>query len=442
MVNFLFSIEKSYITYSESSSNGSGPLQTSVVKPLIVLVALMGLLFSAGLPSTYASTTITFDSAASNYCGSIYSPQPCPSTPPYTVTWSHTIGGGANRILIVGVSGEITLTPVSGIVYGPSSLTLLAAQNEGSIRAEAWYLLNPPTGTATITVTFSGAQPDAIGGSVSYFNVASVGGYNSAGGGGSDPITITVNANSGDLVTDVLAMYTGSLPSPGLGQTERWNVLANSGTPDGAGSDKPGSSPVTMTWTTSPYFGWALIGIQLQPPLSVATAAGGATACAVTDFGFLSGFSAVSVDSLSPAPPSGLTFPYGLLSITVSRLEPGQTVTVAITLLSPLPAGTFSYWKFQSGAWTQFPGASLDSTRTVITLTFTADTTGTINDPGGPAIPAPSVTTTTGTSATSATTATTATIIPEYPLGLPLLAIFMIMAYGLIKRRTRNPKNI
>jgi hypothetical protein len=33
-------------------------------------------------------------------------------------------------------------------------------------------------------------------------------------------------------------------------------------------------------------------------------------------------------------------------------------------------------------------------------------------------------------------------MIPEYPLGLPLLAIFMIIAYGLIKRRTRNPKNI
>lgn len=33
-------------------------------------------------------------------------------------------------------------------------------------------------------------------------------------------------------------------------------------------------------------------------------------------------------------------------------------------------------------------------------------------------------------------------VIPEYPIGLPLLAIFMIIAYGLIKRRTRNPKNI
>lgn len=33
-------------------------------------------------------------------------------------------------------------------------------------------------------------------------------------------------------------------------------------------------------------------------------------------------------------------------------------------------------------------------------------------------------------------------LIPEYPLGLPILAIFTIIAYGLIKRRTRSPKII
>jgi hypothetical protein len=32
--------------------------------------------------------------------------------------------------------------------------------------------------------------------------------------------------------------------------------------------------------------------------------------------------------------------------------------------------------------------------------------------------------------------------IPEYPLGLPLLVIFMVIAYGLIKRRTRNPQSL
>jgi len=41
------------------------------------------------------------------------------------------------------------------------------------------------------------------------------------------------------------------------------------------------------------------------------------------------------------------------------------------------------------------------------------------------------------------TTTTATTVIPEYLLlGLPVLAIFMLIAYGLVKRRTRNPKNI
>jgi fucose permease len=32
--------------------------------------------------------------------------------------------------------------------------------------------------------------------------------------------------------------------------------------------------------------------------------------------------------------------------------------------------------------------------------------------------------------------------IPEYPIGLPVLAIFMIVTYSLIRRRTKTPKNI
>lgn len=32
--------------------------------------------------------------------------------------------------------------------------------------------------------------------------------------------------------------------------------------------------------------------------------------------------------------------------------------------------------------------------------------------------------------------------VPEYPLGLPLLAIFTLIAYGIIKRRTQTPKNV
>ena len=149
----------------------------------------------------------------------------------------------------------------------------------------------------------------------------------------------------------------------------------------------PGSPVVrSVIYTFNPSTDPAGVAIRT---VCISTAAGGATACAQTSPGVLSGFSAVSVGSVSPPPPSGVTFPFGLFSITVSGLSPGQTVTMTITLSAPLPAGTFSYWKFESGAWTQFPSASIDSTRTIITLTLTADSSGTVNDPGGPAIPPP-----------------------------------------------------
>ena len=143
-------------------------------------------------------------------------------------------------------------------------------------------------------------------------------------------------------------------------------------------------------------------------------APGNANACGQVSAGTFSGLTAVAVGSISIPPPAAAgTFPVGLFSFTVSGLSPSQTVTVTITLSSPLPAGTFSYWKFQGGAWVQFPSASLDSTRKIITLTFIVPAGSTsISDPGGPAIkspPPPPVRTTTFTSSTPATTTIQAT---------------------------------
>jgi hypothetical protein len=42
------------------------------------------------------------------------------------------------------------------------------------------------------------------------------------------------------------------------------------------------------------------------------------------------------------------------------------------------------------------------------------------------------------TAAVGSVTVTAGPPIPEYPLGLPLLAIFMVLGYAVIKRRIRN----
>ena len=139
-------------------------------------------------------------------------------------------------------------------------------------------------------------------------------------------------------------------------------------------------------------------------PTQVSIASGSpvtGTASFQSELGAYTSETATAVSSISPAPPSGLTFPDGVFSFTLSGLRVGQVVTVVIALPSALPAGTFSYWKFHGGTWTQLPAskATLDSTRTIITLTLTdgaspddADgvANGVIVDPGGPAVP-PSV---------------------------------------------------
>jgi hypothetical protein len=131
--------------------------------------------------------------------------------------------------------------------------------------------------------------------------------------------------------------------------------------------------------------------VTVTTPICIPDAPRNAIACGSAGAGTFSEFEAVAVGSISPPPPAEAgTFPDGLFSFSVSGLTPGQEVTVTITLSEPLPEGTFSYWKYESGVWSQFPSATLDSTRTIITLTFTAPSSGIISDPGGPALTTPS----------------------------------------------------
>ena len=147
-----------------------------------------------------------------------------------------------------------------------------------------------------------------------------------------------------------------------------------------------------------------IITITSPSSTCVADAPNNSNACEQSSAGTVSGFAAVTVGSISPSPPAQAgNFPDGLFSFQVSGLTSGQTVTVTLTLSSPLPSGDFSYWKFHGGTWTQMPSskATLDSTRTVIKLTLTdgaspddADglANGVIVDPGGPTITPPATT--------------------------------------------------
>jgi hypothetical protein len=113
------------------------------------------------------TATVTFDSASSVEA----------ATPATSVSWSHTTGTASNRLLVVAVSVHAatgTPTTVSSVTYGGAPLTqvttALYSVTAPQVRTYIFRLLNPQSGTQTITVNFA-ASTLYVCGATTYANV-------------------------------------------------------------------------------------------------------------------------------------------------------------------------------------------------------------------------------------------------------------------------------
>lgn len=79
------------------------------------------------------------------------------TTGSFPATWSHTCSG-SNRMLFVFVS-YINTGTISGITYNGVALTKIGSQNVGgaSGATDLWYLVNPSSGSNTVSVSGSGS---------------------------------------------------------------------------------------------------------------------------------------------------------------------------------------------------------------------------------------------------------------------------------------------
>jgi len=158
-----------------------------------------------------------------------------------------------------------------------------------------------------------------------------------------------------------------------------------------------------------------------------------------------SGLESLSAVSMATPPEAGnLVFPYGFFSFTIEVTNPGDSAVVTLKLPSNAPVGT-QYWKYgptptdPTDHWYQLPIGDDDGDNVItITLTdnglgddiLTGEGDGQIVDQGGPGVPVAPV---------APTTTPTYAAIPEYPLGLILLALLIPVVYGVIKRKARPP---
>ncbi len=183
-----------------------------------------------------------------------------------TLSWSHAIGSGNKRILVVGIAGEDDSAndlAVSSVTYNDISMDLVAgsSQSVGSdpIKTELYYLLDsnlPAAGTYMVEVTYSGNVNKRCAGAIS---------LEGAQQQPPEAVVTNSNENTGTISTNITSLTdnawivdvvgsnsTGSFTADqGAGQTGRFDTNSDSSTT--AGSTRPAASagPATVGWSYS-----------------------------------------------------------------------------------------------------------------------------------------------------------------------------------------------
>jgi uncharacterized repeat protein (TIGR02543 family) len=251
-----------------------------------------------------------------------------------SITFSHTAGTGANRLLLVGISWNCGTTnrTISSVTWNGTPLTEVTTQlgyNSSNPRYSAIYkLVAPASGvTGNVVVTFSGAVSNgAIAGAANFANVDQTTPLGTAAGAGSatSDTTATVNLTGllgTELVFDNVFMgssNTATTLTVGANQSSLWNVNGYTGSGNfnvfaGASTEQATSSSVTMSWTISASARWAIAAVPIRPApagpdrtltMAVSPSGGGTTDPVVGPHTYSDG----TVVNISATPNSGYVF--------------------------------------------------------------------------------------------------------------------------------------
>jgi uncharacterized repeat protein (TIGR01451 family) len=280
--------------------------------------------------------------------------------------------GGANRLLVVGVSFNTTgnaassVTGINTSTAGGGTKTFNSANSivfdpGNNFRVEIWYLVAPNTGTNTITVTINktgggGNKLGVVVGAVDFTGAdqtSPIRGSQTASGTSARP-SVTIASGNSEMVLDTIATGTTVTATVAAGQTQRWNA-ASTGNPAshdvlGVGSTQPGAASVTMSETLSASTAWSDEAISIRPPgADLAIAKSGSPnpvlqnnhltyTLTVTNNGPLSASTVIVTDTLptqvsfvSAASSQGACVQVaGVVTCTIGTMTNLQTVTITI----------------------------------------------------------------------------------------------------------------
>lgn len=191
-----------------------------------------------------------------------------------------TVGTGSNRMLIVGISTKSNTRTIASAVYGAQNLILLRSDPNGTAgKTFILYLLNPASGTNTLTITF---DTTAKGGMTvtSYTGVDQSDPIDTHNGGSGNSatasVTLTVITNNSWILQQVNADGNVTIAGWGAGQVQRC-VGQTGGAPAtrnavGGNDEGPLSAGAqTQTATISATAQWATSAVAFKPYIGVPT---------------------------------------------------------------------------------------------------------------------------------------------------------------------------
>src|SRR6202790_356516 len=277
-----------------------------------------------------------------------------------TLTFNHTTANVANRLLIVGVSLNITNAPGSalvGITYNGTPMTFVGSHNDAgnSRRVEIFRLLNPLNGTFPVVVSVGIPVAQTVGvvaGATTFTGVdqtVPLGTFVAADGAAQLNSQLDVPSVVNGMVIDVLATGGDRTVVVSGPQVSQWNAdssLLPVSPPDvrGVGSTRAGAPSVPVSETLNNSSNWSLGADSINP-----TTADIAVTTSVVSAVFVGQNTTynITVTNNGPSPANGVTLtdtlaPAGLTLVSVTP-SAGTTCVgtgpINCTLPTPLNSG-------------------------------------------------------------------------------------------------------
>ncbi|MBD9357825.1 cadherin-like domain-containing protein [Methylomonas albis] len=191
-----------------------------------------------------------------------------------SLTWSHTVNAGVDRVLFVEIAIDDVNAGVNSVKYGTADLTRVG-RTAANHAVEIWALINPTEGTDNVVISFTG-NTEAAAGASTFNGVNQSTPYGTYAGntgttgllGGSG--TVNVASATGDLVIDVQYWKAISADTTGTGQTSQWTSSSLLSTAKAGSSAEEGASSVTMSGSALLAANWSIGAVSVKASTNIA----------------------------------------------------------------------------------------------------------------------------------------------------------------------------